>query len=275
MLTRTINTSVCRDKLYQLRDALISKGQPADAATLVLQESRLFARQMVVTTPPYGLGGATKAKGETAVKKDLQQIFTGVEEETLNTEGSNHGVTNIDAWMTTPSGNQLHFKWDKIDPTGQGMKVFHYRAKGRNGRTRNLKKSSFDGWYAAYVVSKADLAAYRAKILARVGRRKASWGVAWMQLGGKLQKWIKRHIEGGGAKGQCIENLTGTNNPHIIISSQAPGILGDSHIVASALRIRKDAITRHIKGVLSGYAQDWKDGLRIRRQVKSEPAGEL
>ncbi len=274
MITREIDTSLLRSKIYDLRDALIAQGRVADAGTIIEDQSRLFARQMVVTTPPYGLGTASKKKGEHAVEGDLNKIFTGVQEEMLNTIGSEHGVSDIDAWIES-SGRPLHLQWKRIDPTGQGMKAFHYAQKNARGRTRKGKyRMAADAWFAPYVVSKEDLKAYMDKMMARVGRRKASWAVSWMQLGGSVQRWIRRHIEGGGVKGRCVERLTG-NFPQVTMASSAAGISGDAHIVESALKIRRQAIGRQIRGILSGYSQDWKNGLRITRKTRNQPAGAL
>lgn len=270
MITREIDTSLLRSKIYDLRDALISQGQIADAGAIIENQAKLFARQMVVTTPPYGLGGAAKKKGEHAVEGDLNKIFTGVSEEMLNTIGSDHGVSDIDAWITS-SGRPLHIQWKKIDPTGQGMKAYHYRQKNARGRTLKGKyRTSADAWFAPYVVSKEDLSAYMAKMIARVGRRKASWAVSWVSLGGSVQRWLDRHLKGS-ATGRCVPVLTGSF-PQVTMTSSAPGIAGDAHIVESALKIRRQAIGRLIRGVLSGYSQDWKNGIKISKKMRQQPA---
>lgn len=274
MITREIDASRLRERFYELREALIGQGKAGDAATLVEDESRLFCRQVVVATPPYGLGSASRNQGEKAVRGDLKKIFTPVEDEMLQTIGSQFGVANIDHWITTASGKRLRLDWQRLDPTGQGMKAFHRKNRNRYGRTGNLngKASKADTWFSAYVISKKDFADYKNKILARVGRRKAAWAKSFVAMGGTVQRWIAKHLDG--AKGHFFSQLTG-NNPTITMSSSAAGVAGDEHIIQSALKIRYQSIGRRIRLITSGYAKDVASGIKISRKLRRTPAGSL
>lgn len=265
--TITIDTSGFQRRMEELHDALIGAGKAGDAATIVEDEARLFVKQVIRLTPPKN-----KAQGEKAVARDLSQIFTGVSDELLNTIGSDHGVSGIDAWLSTDGKMKLtHAKWDRIDPTGSGMEAHHRAHQNARGRTEKLKKNYADKsvWYAPYVVSHQDYANYVKNVQSYVGRRKAAWAVSYQKIGGTVTRWISKHVVG--AKGLCVDELKVPNRPSVVMVNFAPGIREDERIVRSALRIRMSAMKRRMRLVLSGYSKDVASGLRIARKERPAP----
>jgi hypothetical protein len=241
----------------------LSRILPQDAATVFEDESRLFLKQVIRFTPPK-----TKAQGEAAITRDLGQLFTAVDENMLNTIGSEHGLSAIDVWLTTANGERKELDWRKIDPTGAGMKEFHYRNRDSRGRAFHLKRQRGQKWYAPYVVSFEDMAAYRDKMKARVGRRKAAWAKSYVALKGTVAAWIGRHI--GGAKGE-FHISTNPSRPAIVMINRAAGIGQDTHIVSSALRARYQAIGKRMRLIASGYSKDVAQGIRLANHAIKSP----
>lgn len=261
------------DRMNEIHDALIGQGRSGDAATVVQDEARLFLKQVINLTPPPGLGTAAKKQGEAAIGRDLMKIFTPVNEELMNTVALvHHGTTGIDAWFET-AGKPMHVQWDRIDPSGAGMKAWHNQNRDSRGRTRELKRGRGTAWYAPYVVRREDFAAYRDRIVSHVGRRKAAWAKSFVELGGKVQGWIDRHVSG--ARGLIINNLDVKNHPSVTMINSSVGISGDAHIVQSALRIRYEAMGRKLRLIVSGYASDVARGIKVTNKAHRTEAGSV
>jgi hypothetical protein len=263
MITAEVDTSRLNFRLGEFSDALLSAGRDSEAANVIADESRLFLRDVMRFTPPK-----TKQQGEDAIARDLNQIFTGVDQMLLDTIGSQHGLNDVLAWFTTSEGKKQEVNWNKIDPSGSGMEAFHLANRNRRGRTRRLKRQNAgrSGWFAPYVVTKEALAEYRLKIQKRVGTKKAAWAVSAMKLGAKVANWVQRHI--GHAKGKCIDLLDTPGRPSVTMTSYAPGVGEDIRIVQDALRIRYNSIGKKMKLLAQGITGDWNRGLRI---AKSHP----
>lgn len=258
------------DRLAELHEALIGAGRHGDAATMIEDETRLFLRGVINLTPPPGLGQDAKRVGESAVRLDLNRLFTPIDDEFLNVIGSQFGIAGIDEWITGKSGNKIHLKWDHLDSTGSGMRQFHDKNRNSRGRVTSRKRQSSDAWYARYIVSKEDFAAYAAKVISHVGRRKAAWAKSYQEIPGggwSVPRWIGRHISN--AFGRCI-NMTGSlHQPSITVSNFSPGIGDDERLVRDQMRIRFSAIGRKMRGIISGYSEDWKRGVKIQKQMRA------
>lgn len=239
--------------------------QGGDVSTLFEDESRLFLKQIIRLTPPK-----SKAQGEAAIARDLIKQFTPINEEMLNIIGSEHGVSAIDAWITSANGERKELKWNRIDPTGDGMEAFHNANRDSRGRAYNLKRQRDPKvWYAPYVVSFQDYAKFRDKLYSHVGRRKAAWGKSSNALGGKLSRWISRHL--AGAKGEFHNNHGSMGKVSIVMINRAPGISQDLHFVNGALRVRYQAIGKRIRLALSGYSKDMAQQIKLERRVRPTP----
>lgn len=263
VLSFSVNSVRHGQQIAALHDAFIGTGNPGDAATVTHSESRLLCKQVMNLTPTPGLGQDAKKRGEDRVKSDLMKLFTPIDAEFLNMVGSEFGLTGIDTWLTHPSGKHFELQWDRLDPSGNGMAAFHRANQDRRGRTTRRKKAVKGKWKAAYVVSFQDFGAYLKRIQARVGWRKSAWAKHLIALGGKVPKWIERHV--ATQPSQTTIGLEG-NYPVVRMVSRAPGITDDERIVESAMRIRSKAMARRVKLILSGYAKDVKAGMIIGRK---------
>jgi hypothetical protein len=263
--TVTMQSDVLNNKLGQLHDALIGRGQPGDAARLIENESLICAKRIIAFTPPK-----TKKQGQDAVGRDLMKIFTPVSADMLNDVGSQFGVSGIDQWVTGANDKHTHLVWNRIDPTGAGMKAFHEANRNSRGRTRNLKKKGGTAWFAPYVVSFEDFQDYADKIKSHVGRRKAAWAKWIVDRGGSVASWILDHVQG--AKGDFHNGLSVQNHPSVTLVSRAAGVGDDERIVRDAMRITANNISKKSKYILQGYAYDWKTGQVIRPQELRQAA---
>jgi hypothetical protein len=262
----TINDVRGQSMLNDLREAT-----GKDAAVILHDEFRLLMKQIITLTPPHGLGQSALAAGEGAVKSDLGKAFQPVDEELLNEIGSKFGVDGIDTWITgKSSGDKIHLLWDRLDPSGEGMSDFHQKHRDSRGRVRGVRKKVIGAWAASYVVAKQDFAEYLKKILSHVGRRKAGWAVAYMELGGKVQEWIRRHVNSG-ANGDVEIRLSDPNNMRISAFNSSPGIKDDERIIRDAQRVRREAMAKKLALIISCYSKDVAQKIRPRRRAQLTP----
>lgn len=261
------------EMIVEIGDALLSRGgEGSDVSMLLRDEGRRLTKAIINNTPPsYGAGQAARNKGEHAVRRDVKKIFTPVDEQFLDAIGSQFGLYNVDHWFTTADGKKQHIRWDRIDPSGAGMAAFHNNHRDKRGRARNPKTHGYKwDWYSAYVVSKENFYKYQNRILSHVGRRKAAWAVTFAKLGGKVQEWIGRHLNAG-VKGECLDDLRNFEAPSITMISRAPGVGDDARIINDAMGQRIEAMGRRARLILSGYAKDVKEGIKIRKRGSEWP----
>ena len=264
-----VDSSVLSARLLDLQAALIGIGKTGDLGTILEDESRKFCEGMVRLNPPH-----TKAQGENAIAADLRKVFTPIADDFLQETGSKHGSFNVDAWITSSvTKKPLHLKWDRIDPTGDGMEAWHIKNRNYRGRTLQRQKRGVEEWYSPYVVSNKDYLNYYTKVKSRVGYRKALWGRPLVRnLKGKVRSWVARHF--GYAKGDANVKIYG-ENPTIEIRVSGKGLSEQERIVRDQFRFRTNAIGRRIKGILSGYSADWKAGLKIAHKARLSAAEEV
>lgn len=275
MLTVTVNSTRLNDQLTGLREAFIGRGQMGDAATVVEDETRRLNKQIIKLIPPPGLDTAALQKGELAVKKDLTKLFTPVNEDFLNQVVSEFGVSGIDAWFTSPSTkNHYELKFDKIDQSGSGMSSFHRSRQDRRGRVKSIKQKRVGNkWRAAYVAPFQNFNAYLKKIQSHVGWSKAAFGKFYKSLGGRLPKWIDRHVTASAS--EIHNDVDNHVSPSITMIARAPGLLNYKRIVSDAVRIRAEAISLRIKLIRSDYSKQVKQGMIIRRKEHRKHSEDL
>ncbi len=246
-----------------LHEAISSTGG-GDASRMIENESRSFFRRVIAQTPPL-----SKAQGESAIERDLNKIFTPVNEGFLNDIGSQFGVSGIDTWITNSGGAKDHLQWDRLDPSGAGMQAFHRANLTSRGRTRKLKRKG-QSWYAPYVVTVADFADYLTKIQARLGKRKAAWAISLYSVGGKVASWIERHL--ADAKGECFNDLKNQYQPSITAINRSVGIEGDRRMVREQMEFTAKSIAKKARLILAGYAYDMANGRVISPKEMREAA---
>lgn len=262
MITASMDMKRFNSRLGELHDALAGAGQPGMGANVVEDTARGFLSRVIALTPPK-----TQTQGQEAVKRDLGQIFTAVDAGLQQVVGEKYGMSNVYGWFTTSAGNKQQVIWDKIDPSGDGMRKFHLSQLNSRGRTRKLKKERAGGsaWYAPYVVTKEVMAEYLAMVQSRVGRKKAAWAVSALSLGMKVAAWIRNQIPH--AKGNCVNALNNTSRPSVTMTSAAPGVKEDERVINAALKYSFNAMGRQMKMVAQGLTGDWNRGLKFAKRA--------
>jgi hypothetical protein len=250
MVTARIDTSKLDAKIDSLRSALIGAGRPGDAATIVADESRKLAKQIVGFTPPKSL-----AQGRKAVARDIQRAATPFDaskftqpkmRERIDALAKDGNYDALNAILKNIKGNMA--KW-RVAPFHPDL---HRKARVSRGRVLSTKK--------IFVTQARALAAYIKKMQDRVGLRKSGWLPALLALGGKAPAWVARHL--GHAPGTARVTLVGTN-PGVTISSHAAGVGDDRRMIANAVNVRAKAMARRAKMLVTDYKNAWHAGDRI------------
>jgi hypothetical protein len=268
--TTEVDATRLQSVLFDLQDALGQSGKPADISEIVRDETRRLIVEIVKDTPPQ-----TKAIGEAAVVRDINSLFSGAEPGLIDAVVSEHGAYNVDTYITNKSGDKVHLKWDRIDPTGEQMARLHNAARNNRGGINRGKKVQ-DAWAARVVVPNDSKAAYMKEIVSHVGRWKASWADTAMALGVQnIVSWIKRHVGGGKSNAgfHKLDGLMDGSFPVVTFGSRAPGVGRQAGVIQSAIRIRSQAIVRRTKLIVSGYAKDIAQGMKIQNKAARSGQG--
>ena len=138
MFTVSIQSERWNQQVGALHDALIGSGQMGDAARMIYNEVRSCMRRLIAITPPR-----SKKQGEEAVERDLNKIFTPVNEEFLSMVGSQFGVSGIDTWITGQDDKKPHLQWDKLDPPCSLMASFPSPSSSPSSSSPFLLELSF------------------------------------------------------------------------------------------------------------------------------------
>ena len=253
-----IDTSRMEDLLFDLAKELGEAPQK-----ILANEVSLFLREVIRKTAPDN-----KKQGEDAVRRDLRKVFTPVQQGFLDRIGSEYGTREINTWITTKTGDKhMNLVWNILDANGDGMAKFHRGHRNTRGRIPvNFKGNdmSSEKWNARYVVTKEDYAAYRDKVLARVGLVKSGWmkslTAADATRAASMPDYIRRH---GDRMGSVQNNLHDTSKPFIAMGNHGPGIQQTAHFVAQAVKTREVALGRRLRRAIAGIHDDVAAGRRV------------
>jgi hypothetical protein len=261
----TFKSEKFEEQLNALSDVLIGKGIESDPAVILADEARLFLKQAIRLTPPK-----TKAQGEQAIQDDLSRIFSGGNksflEHVIEITGKDHDIQH---WFTNKRGEKYLMDVNYISPDGDGMYQFHQKNRTKRGRTTTAGQFTRDigRWkeHNKMIVGYAERDRYFERTKARVGMRKSGWAQAYLEMGGKLPKWISDKLKYG--LGKVQNNLHVQGHPSVVMSSHARGVMEDERIIKDTFRARGEAIAKRIRLIVSGYAKDVKEGIKISRKA--------
>ena len=138
-----------------------------------------------------------------------------------------------------------------------------------------MKVFSPTEWRARIVVEKGIRQPYVDKIKSHVGRWKAKWAYAAAQLGdSKYPQWIARHF-GYVSSNTVFQADLASETPFIVFGGRGPNFAQDKSKINGAVKFRVQTILKRIKLVVSGYAKNVADGIRIQTQAhKHKPEAE-
>jgi hypothetical protein len=167
--------------------------------TALKEEGGLLALSLVKYTQPFGTNAKAKGQGESAIKKDLTEVFyvlpdgllagATTERENMRLFVSRDGIV----WLT-PMSNWM------VGADIETLQARHNSLRDRNGRiTRTRNKVDQQGRIATvnlWVITATQFAALLKLAINEVGFAKAGWATVCRKLGrsnSDIPAWIKRH----------------------------------------------------------------------------------
>lgn len=269
-----IDLSRFQSAMNGIADALV--GTNGDAEELVKGEAKRLSTQITNFTPPIkSKWGNARTSGEMAIKSELYSLFSESEIPLIDTIGSEHGVKDINAWITKKGGEKENLQWANLDPMGDRMAAFHKQYRNRAGKVPKMKAAGAGIWRARVVVPIGSREPYVKNIQRRVGRARASMALCAARLGKNFPSWISRHFGQGLANIAVLDmsSLSNNSRPSITFGSKAPGIYRIADRVQAAVNSRARAMVKRTKLIISGYNKDVAAGIRAQRHAKrTEPA---
>lgn len=173
---------------------------------LVMQEGRLFVRDVVKYTPPAGpgvTGLAAKKRGEARVAGDIAKIYGTAAKVYIDLalrnkplaqafwKAINDGDFQRAKELMKDSGASRYRNASSIAPFDGGTMHQRFRKRGRVQRDQ----------VTMIVTDTKQLQAYVKKMQGRVGMLAAGWMRAARKLGQPLPAWVSRH---GDRRGACV-----------------------------------------------------------------------
>lgn len=244
-----------------LRDLARETGKDTD--TLVIEQSRLFAEQMVKRTPPKSL-----QQGRAAVRSDLHKIFSVANPLTIQRaiEWSGGSGDNIKTYLTSKrTGLPFLIEWNKAraNPSEFEMEAHHSAHRTANGRVSTAGDNDrvIGRWVArdTMVVPKKAFKDYSTEVQGHVGRLKAGWSAMAAKYGARMPGWVKKH----GTKKSIARLLGNKNRATMAMENAAAGSDRIRHTVKSVMRIRVEAMGRQLVLIQKGYAKQFTKKLRV------------
>lgn len=236
----------------QLRELARVTGK--EALTIVLDEGRLLAQDLVRLTPPFSTAPSTESfskqrqAGEKAVERDINRVFHVVDLDKIHSprvrarlevlvrKRDLEGIKALLKACNIPAHEVLR----EVDPK------LHAFNRDRRGRVQRSKR--------IWVLNGRSVNSYVRKIKSHVGQAKAGWAASAQALGVRLPAWITRHGSGGGSF--KLDKKPGA--PKITLRNDVPYIQasgGDLQIVERAMKNR----IRNIKAKLEKIARSgWR-----------------
>lgn len=264
MTTVTIDTTGYNEVVADLLSALCGSGEDADAATIIREEAGRLATQIVRFTPPQ-----SQKQGKMAVETELGRLISEAKPSLLESITEEFGTSNIRAFRGKKGKQKLELNWKHVVKSGSEseLKKLHYSYKNRRGKIGRFKKSDDTHWRAEIVVPKGTKGKYIKLMQSHVGRWKASWCtiISQLRIQSKIQPWVMAHVPSPFGSGESM--LSDSKFPSVEFGSSAPSVSSQRHVISEAVRVRKEAVTRRVRLVLSGYNKDLARGMRIQSRA--------
>lgn len=257
----TVDATNLNRKIESLYDALIGAGQQGDAATIITDEARRYIKQVLKFTPPK-----SQAQGRAAVSRDIARAATPITANYFRNPKLRERfreMTEVESRSNEEIEQFLRNAGWKKAKVRTFTPELHKSARDRRGRVQSSKNVfilEFERWKK-----------YVRVVQSFVGNMKSGWVPAYTSLGGKVPSWIKRHTTGRISQTGFVVNALHGERPSITIGNVARGVGGIRHLASQALQARKQAISRRIRLILSGYSKDIGQGMRPKSRAKPSP----
>ena len=271
-----LETSGYISALNQIHDALIGRGDDADARDLLKHETKLLIEQILTFVPPKN-----QRQGRNAIQHELNALISEAETDTINDVMQKAGgrTINVEGGITMKDGYKLPIKWANIVPSGNQntIKRLHYFYKDTRGKVP-YAGSSAGIWRSRIVVPMGAKKQYIAGVITRVGRAKA----AWCKLAASLKVKIPAYVAQHGNSPFAFADTSGLqgDNLSIGIGSRAPGVWDLQRQINDAVRARVPKMLRHAALIISDYNKSLARSMRVnarfaRAQIHAETSPAL
>lgn len=234
----------------------------------VRKQGRLWGERVMKFTPPKNL-----AQGRRAVKRDLHRFLIVREQGFLEFIVREFGSKDIDTSLRTSEGQQYDIRWDEIVLNGNVIPARHLAARDARGRIPRRFSGNGTGtsWttQGKLVVPAAVFNQFLKQKQANVGYAKSGWATGVLALGGKVPKWVGRHI----AKGQGrYRDLTGNGqNPMFEFVNLSPWATNRNE----GQRIMRAATASRARAMQSDLRRRIKNAARVQGISTSEFKGRM
>lgn len=233
----------------------LSVAMNRDAREVLADEGRLLVKKIMQITPPKN-----EAQGDKAVRRDLARAMKPLNEDYFESaelkklvretppeqfEAKLVSIKGWDRWRVKPFSKDLH-------------------------KSRRNKRGRVSGTWRDFVYPHEELEKYTEAKVKNVGMMKAAWAESFINLGGKVSSWIKRHTPSAHGRGGVI---AGTNNaPFVEFENASKGITTVESRVQYAVRIRAQQMARRVKLILSGYKKEMAAGMKAKAKARKTPS---
>lgn len=253
-----------------LRWALIGAGRDGDAANIVADESSKLAMECADRVAKKDL-----AKEERKMKSDVRRAFLAGPEEAFPVakRGGHNGITWLYAGENFLAGTATEdlrpdltaaemLKLKKTLPSRPGLA---WPKIGVHGKQSVVKMNRI-------VVRRSEREKLYELIRSRFGRMKATFARSGFEIAKSIGKtvrvpaWISRHFEDMRLPAG-YEIGSNPERPFVEFSSRAPGIEKQHKKIAAAVKVREAKMRKHLDRILTGYANDTKNGGAPRRHA--------
>ena len=260
-------------QMQRLSDSLSTRFRTlgGNVKIVVKRQAGLLARTLINISPP-----ANKEKSAKRIESRVYHAFEQMSDQSLATgdprKAGQGGVvwTGSHKFALYGIGRNVDFREASVETLEQ---LFLGRKTGNAKRAKFLRGHGQQDVYINQQITtkKSTVKKLVAKMQKRLGKLKAAWMVSWEACGhpGKpIPQWIANHRPG--ARGDVVINLEAPGSPSITIVNSASGVsaMKKFGLLASALRIRADAVVKDIQFAIA-HPKEWSE-----REARSEAAAE-
>lgn len=224
-------------------------------------QGRLWGEMVMRFTPPKNY-----AQGRRAVARDINRVFARRERGFLEWIVEHFGADVEELTLNAGGGKPLHIHWAGVDVGGLLMSVHHESKRGPKGRVRRSVGRAPSTWFDPDRLAVPD-AVFRRYVRARqqrVGLAKSGWAIGVLMLGGRVPRWVQRHL--AGRWGAFVDETGNRTSPALTYFNYSPwgrNTAEAGRIMTAATRVRARALAGAVRWTLEQRAREL--GIEVRR----------
>lgn len=241
--------------------------------SVVKQNARLIAWNLMHNTQPYGMTLASRKMGDAAVMRDIGKVYapaSAIYKQLLESGA----VKMAKGWYKLVKDGKYKEAEDilrKTSITDRNAAIFAPLDSSLHQGVRNSRGRVSRHRAAQIVPDAKEIKEYKKKRVALVGFGKAGWLTAASGLGSisRVPSWITRHR--GKAPGRAEDHTDRETDPYVVLHNDvryASQIIPDGEM-AAALKIQAEKMLAHIEHVLVNSAKE--AGMEAHATAPSSP----